>query len=372
MLSSPSLMARLSIFLLLIFSAISSGAHADAPVDDTLSDSRPSRFLVFPFFIRSPETKWGLGLATAFFFKANQKEADLRTSDISLIALATQKKQLVLVLNSTVFSSLEKRIFRMQVSYSFYPDKTWGLGNDSPEQNKESYDYKQMYFNPQLLHRLTGSLYVGASYEFQTVRDFNYESGGVFDQQTISGKKGGRTSGFGILLSYDTRNNAYSPSHGLFSEVNFTSFDREIGSEYSFTTLSLDVRKFIPWRTNSVLALNAVAKLSDGTIPVRNLSMLGGTEIMRGYYKGRYADKCMSALQAEWRQYLFWRIGLAGFASMGEVSSEINKFSLPGLHYAYGAGLRILVKEKEKVNLRIDYGWGKGSSGLYVMLKEAF
>lgn len=360
-----------TIFLIFFLTSVLKGLSASVP-DDTLSVSQPSRFLVFPFAIRSPETKWGLGLATAFFFKANQKEENLRTSDVSLVGLVTQREQLLLVLNSTVFSSMEKRIFRMQVSYSYYPDKTWGIGNHSPESAKENYDYKQFYFNPQLLHRIAGNLYIGASYEFQEVHDFSYKSNGIFSQQSIAGNNGGRTSGFGLLLTWDTRNNAYSPSHGFFSEINYTSFDRDIGSRFSFSTFSLDVRKFLPWRTNSVLALQGIIKVSDGNIPIRNMAMLGGTEIMRGYYKGRYMDKGMTSIQAEWRQYLFWRLGLAGFVAAGEVSQDIKHFSLPGIHYTYGCGLRILVKEKEKVNLRIDYGWSKESSGLYVMLKEAF
>ncbi|MBL0259195.1 MAG: BamA/TamA family outer membrane protein [Bacteroidetes bacterium] len=365
-------MARHRLLWIFLFSLISSDILAGISANDTLSDSETSRFLVFPFGIRSPETKWGIGLATAFFFKANQKETDLRTSDVNIVALATQKQQLVLVLNAVVFSSMEKRILRMQTSYSYYPDKTWGIGNHSPEDSKESYDYKQFFFNPQILHRLHKNLYLGASYEFQHIHDFSYTAGGVFDSQHIAGKNGGKVGGFGLLLTWDKRNNAYSPSKGFFAELNFTSFDREIGSDYGFTTLTFDIRKFIPWRTNSVLALQGIYKSSEGNIPIRNLSALGGPEIMRGYYKGRFADKSYSAIQAEWRQYLFWRMGVVGFVGAGEVSPELDQYSLPGIHFTYGCGLRLMIKEREKLNLRIDYGWSKESHGLYVMIKEAF
>jgi hypothetical protein len=42
------------------------------------------------------------------------------------------------------------------------------------------------------------------------------------------------------------------------------------------------------------------------------------------------------------------------------------------MHFSYGGGLRLMVQEKEKLNLRIDYGVGEGRSGVYVILKEAF
>lgn len=345
---------------------------SSASSDDSLSATQSSRFLVFPFAIKSPETRWGLGLATAFFFKASGKQPDLRTSDISLISLFTQRKQIILVTNASVFTSHENFIFRFQGSYSYYPDKTWGIGNTSPESNRENYSYRQMYFNPQVLRRVAGNLYVGASLETQHFFEFTYSKGGVFDVQEIPGREGGQTSGAGALLTWDRRNNAYSPSHGFFAEVNYTSFGKAMGGEYDFNSLSLDVRKFFPWRRNSVLALQAVVKLDQGRAPVRNLAKLGGPELMRGYFQGRYMDLSMAAAQAEWRQYLVWRLGVVGFVSAGEVGPHFSSYSLPGIHYAYGAGIRIMMKEKEKVNLRIDYGRGENSSGLYVMIKEAF
>ena len=100
--------------------------------------------------------------------------------------------------------------------------------------------------------------------------------------------------------------------------------------------------------------------------------MLGGTEMMRGLYKGRYTDQNMFAIQSEMRQYLFWRFGVTGFVSAGQVSNHVNNFKLSDFHYAYGLGLRLVLQEKEKLNLRLDFGFSKKSSGIYVILKEAF
>ena len=99
--------------VILIFSSLT--LNCEASVDDTLPKGISSRFLVFPFLIRSPETSWGFGGAGAFFFKAKKNEDHLRTSDINLVSLYTLREQFVLVLGSTVFFPGEKEIGRAHV-----------------------------------------------------------------------------------------------------------------------------------------------------------------------------------------------------------------------------------------------------------------
>ena len=343
-----------------------------ASVDDTFPHRLSSRSLAFPFIINSPETSVGFGGAVAYFFKAKKNEPELRTSDVNLIGLYTLNKQTVIVLGSTIFFPGEKQIFRFQGSYSNYPDKTWGIGNETPPEAVEDYSLIQFFVNPQYIYMLYKKLYVGCSLEFQEVSNLEYKTGGVFDEQNIEGKSGGLTSGFGLLLTWDTRNNAYYPTKGNFAEFNFSNFSEVFGSDYQFSNYSLDLRKFLPAGKNRVLGFQYFMRANNGSTPIRYMSMLGGTEIMRGLYKGRYTDQDLVAFQAELRQYLFWRIGVAGFAAAGQVSPHVKNFGLNDFHYAYGAGLRILLHKREKLNLRVDFGFGYKSNGVYVILKEAF
>lgn len=340
--------------------------------DDTLARGQNSKFLAFPFVLRSPETSWGFGLASAYFFKAKLDDKDIRTSDVNLVSLYTLKKQLVVVIGSTVYFPKEKYIFRWQSSYSYYPDKFWGIGNSTFREAEERYSIKQFYFNPQFLIRIYKKLYFGFNAEFQSVSDFTYDAGGVFDRENIVGRYGGKASGFGFLVTLDSRNNAYSPSKGGFIEFNLSRFDNNLKSDFDFTYYSLELKKFYRIGVNRVLAVQMYGKVNAGDVPIRNLSMLGGSEMMRGFYKGRYADKNMFTSQAEIRQYLFWRIGVVAFAGTGQVSNGFHDIRWDRLHFSYGGGLRLMVQEKEKLNLRIDYGIGEGKSGVYVILKEAF
>jgi outer membrane protein assembly factor BamA len=339
---------------------------------DTTTTELSSRYLIFPFFLRSPETSWGFGAAAAYFFKVKNANEFTRTSDVNLIGLYTLKSQAVIVANSTVFFPDEDEICRFQTSYSIYPDKFWGIGNETADSAVEDYSIKQFYLSPQVLFRVAGRFYIGTTVEIQTVRDFEYDQGGVFDSDDVPGRTGGFTSGLGLILSYDSRNNAYSPDKGSLAEFNATRFTKTLGSDFTFTSYSLDLRTFFKAGKGRVLGLHSLTRINNGETPVRYLAALGGNDIMRGYYKGRYTDNDLFAMQAELRQFIYWRIGVVGFAGLGQVAGAIKEFGLDRFHYSYGGGIRFMVQRKEKLNLRIDFGFGQHSHGMYVILKEAF
>lgn len=364
--------AGLFISVLLTVSLSSFCQQPPTPVDSLTVLPHPRNLLVFPFVVRSLETDWGFGGISARFFKAGKRDTATRTSDVNLLALYTLRKQLIIVLSSTIFFPKEERIARFQASYSYYPDRFWGLSNHSSRQAEEPFTQKQFFINPQFLQRVHRKLYIGLTYEFQHTAPVLYQQGGIFDKEDIVGRFGGNTSGIGPILSWDTRNNAYSPDRGVFAEMQYVWFDQHIGSDFNLRVFNLDFRKFFHLSDRSVLALQGIAGLTSGNTPFRKLEELGGSDIMRGYYQGRYTDKCLTAYQAEYRRMLFWRIGIVAFASTGEVSPNLSSFRLDGFHYAYGGGVRFVLSKEEKLSLRVDYGLAKHSSGFYVQLREAF
>ncbi len=365
-------MQRQIIFLLAFFTFHLATQGKDVSKIDSVKTKEHSGFLILPFLLKSPETNVGFGFAAAYFFKTTKTDSTVRTSDVDLLSLYTLKEQLVVVLGSVVYFKKEKKIFRWQSSYSYYPDKFWGIGNNTPSSNEEEYSIKQFYFNPQILFKIYHKLYFGVSAEFQTTKDFIYKSGGIFDKDQVAGRFGGATSGIGILETYDSRNNAFFPTKGGFVEINTTIFSKSIGGDFNFSTNSIELKKFYAINENAVLALHGFGKFNVGDVPIRNLAMIGGSEMMRGFYKGRFSDKDILTAQTEWRQHIYNRFGITVFASAGEVSPETSRFSFDKVHFAYGAGLRFMVEKKEKLNLRLDYGRGEGENGLYIILKEAF
>ena len=337
--------------------------------------------LVLPIIARSIETGWSFGLVSAATFhlksrdttKSTEASGGPRTSNVQALALYTTRRQFVMALNGSIYFPGERFILNEQLSYSSFPDNFWGLGKRAPDSNKESYKFKQyyVYLHPQFL--VARNLFFGVLYEYQRVFDINYRPDGLFDQQDVPGRYGYHVSGFGLSLTYDTRNNAFSPDKGVMLQFYFDHFAPFFGSDYQYTNYVIDLRRFLRIYKRQVLALQIFGNFNAGETPLRSLSYLGGANQLRGYYAGRYRDKNAAVIQAEYRVPLFGRIGVAGFADVGNVGPDLDYINFRHFKYSYGGGLRIALNEKEKLNLRLDYGIAKGSSqGFYLQLGEAF
>lgn len=332
------------------------------------------RLLVLPIVARSVETSWSFGAAVSSTFHLKSAEdSTTRTSNLQALALYSLNKQLVLAINGSIYFPGEKYILNQQISYSYFPDKFWGIGKATPDSNEEPYNYKQfyVYLHPQ---RLVGrKLFLGILYEFQKLWDVKYIDGGLFDKEQVAGRYGYIVSGLGASITYDSRNNAFAPDRGSMLQFHMSHFNNILGSDYEYTNFVVDLRKFFRVYKQQVLALQAYGFFNAGEVPLRSLAALGGANSMRGYYSGRYRDKNQAVLQAEYRIPLFWRIGCVVFSDIGNVGSTISQLNFDHLKYSYGGGLRIALSKAERLNLRLDYGIGQGSAkGFYFQLGEAF
>ena len=339
------------------------------------SPAKIRHVLVLPIIARSIETGWSFGLASASTFHLKSRDSAIRTSNAQALVLYTTRAQFVAVINGSIYFPGERYILNEQLSYSSFPDKFWGLGNETQDSSKESYKFKQyyVYLHPQ---RLIGrNLFLGVVYEYQRVFDIEYAAGQLFDKENIVGRYGYHVSGLGLSITYDTRNNAFSPDHGMMLQFYFDHFTRLLGSDYQYTNYVLDYRRFFRIHDGQVLAIQAYGTFNAGEVPLRSLAYLGGANSMRGYYAGRYRDKNGGVLQAEYRVPLFWRLGAVGFGGLGNVGPRLEDVNLEHLKWSYGGGLRLALNKKEKLNLRLDYGLGglkSLSQGFYLQLGEAF
>jgi len=340
------------------------------PVSQSPANLR--HIIVLPIIARSIETGWSFGIASASTFHLKAHDSATRTSNAQAVALYTTRSQFVVALNGSIYFPGERFILNEQLSYSSFPDNFWGLGKQAPDSNKESYKFKQyyVYLHPQ--RRIGNNLFLGIVFEHQRVFDMQYDHGKLFDKENIVGRQGYHISGLGFSITYDTRNNAFSPSKGTLMQFWFDHFMPWLGSDYQYTNYNVDIRRFIRVYKDQILALQAYGQFTAGEVPLRSLAALGGANNMRGYYAGRFRDKNQGVLQAEYRVPVAGRIGVVGFAGIGNVGAELKDIDFHCLKYSYGGGVRIALNKTEKLNLRLDYGLGKHSQGFYLQLGEAF
>ena len=359
-------MTRL-LFLLFLF--VANSIYASDGDSTKLKNGR--RVIILPAVLRSPETKWGGGAGVSLTFRTNKGRTSSRTSSVQALALYTQRHQKIFGTESVVFFHKENYILRFHGTYTLYPDKFWGVGNNSGR-TYERFEYQQFFIFPQLLKRVYKKLYVGISAEYQHVIRFNHQPDGLFTRQDVAGRQGGVISGVGALLTWDDRDNAFSPQHGQFIEFSATSFSDKTKSDFMYTNWVVDVRKYFSISADQVVATQLYGNFNKGTVPFLSLATLGGSMIMRGYYSGRFRDHNIAAAQVEYRLHIWRKWGAVAFAGVGQVANRLDRFAIQQFKCAAGTGIRYALKPADRLNLRLDYGTAAHSQGFYITISEAF
>ncbi len=333
---------------------------------------KKTKTLIFPVIGRAPETSWTFGAASVTVFKTNPKDSSLRTSTVPLGIIYSLRHQIIISNGVNIYFPGEKYIFRLEDTYTKFPDKFWGIGYNTPYSNLENYEYSQLFINPQFLKKIYKDYFAGLCVEYQNVYYVHHLANGIFDQENVVGRDGSRSVGVGLELSRDNRNNTFSAKKGGLIKFITVVLNKTFASKYNYSYTELDVRKYISLNKNNVLAFQLDAVITDGAVPYRNLSVLGGPNMMRGYYGGRYRDKNVVAFQVEERMHLWWRLGIVGFAGLGQVSGDYTHWHLDQVKYCICGGLRVALLPKERLNLRLDYGFGYKSQNFYLTVTEAF
>jgi outer membrane protein assembly factor BamA len=221
--------------------------------------------------------------------------------------------------------------------------------------------------------KVAKNVFVGLLFDYQNIFKIDYSPGGNFDTVNFFGKKPYTVSGFGASIGYDTRNSAFWPTKGIFIQSFFNAYTKTTGSYYDFYKWIVDVRYFKQLFKGHVLATQLYSYTTFGETPLRNLANLGGDGNLRGFYRGRFRDNNMLTLITEYRAHIIWRLSACAFAGIGNVYNDFSDLQKNDLKYSFGGGLRLSLLEKEKLNIRVDYGYyDKYNSGFYFTIGECF
>jgi hemolysin activation/secretion protein len=186
------------------------------------------------------------------------------------------------------------------------------------------------------------------------------------------GADGGLVVGIGPAIVWDNRDSDFAAKRGGEYAAAALFFPDAIG-DYGFGLYTLSARHFLTLVGDHVLAGQIYGQFSNGDVPFQAMPKLGGAERMRGFFQGRYRDKHMVASQLEYRFPVWWRFGAAVFGGVGDVAPTLGAFELDSLEYVGGGGVRFSLSQKDRVNLRFDFGvTSEGNGNLYISLGEAF
>ncbi len=343
-------------------------------LDDTLNVEK-SGFFLLPLLYYTPDTRWALGGAGVYYFKIPPKhdyEKLTRVSYVQFLADYTQNRQLDVWGLWNIFSRNENYLFKGELRYRDFPDRYYGIGNNTPQSNEEFYAYSLVSIKSLMLKKIRPSLFVGLDYHFEYEFGFQYSEGGVLEQGTVTGYKGGVGSAMGLVGIFDSRDNPINARSGKLIELSTYLYTPALGSQFSFFSINGIYQHYWPLRKKQSLALQTKLRLSYGEVPFLDLSQAGGDDILRGYPRNRYRDNHFFGSQLEYRYPLFWRLGMVTFAGLGDVFNAPNEVKASTLKYSIGTGLRFAVNPAERLNIRVDYALGREGGYFYFSVAEAF
>ncbi|AKA34286.1 BamA/TamA family outer membrane protein [Flagellimonas lutaonensis] len=346
------------------------------PKADTTSSSYKTKYTPLPFVAYSPDTRLMFGGFVLKQFKPMGAGEETRPSNIQLNATYTWNQQMVVSSLYTILFPEERWIYKGELVYKKFPKNYWGIGPNTLETDELKVNFQNIKVKQSLLRNFGEDTYIGPQLHFGYMYDVNFENQ---DDEPIPppeaiGSEGSTNVGLGLLFNWDKRDNVLTPTKNHYVELSALFYPTFLGSEFGFQSYKVDARKYVGLRPSGkeVLAFQSLIVLTTGDVPIEELGFIGGEIINRGYFEGRFRDKHSVQAQMEYRRIIAGRFGAAAFGALGNVMPKLGGLTLDNTKWTVGAGLRYNVNKKDPTYIRIDYGFGKDTSGLYVTFGEAF
>lgn len=316
----------------------------------------------------SSEKGLGLGLVIAGDYSTCPEDSILPASNVSLTGTLSTKKYFSAGIQGTHVFPHDTRRIHYRLDFVSFATYFWGIGYawDNRESNKTKYNLFDITLMTDYEWRLANDIFVGPAIELSYTNAHGVENYEPWQGQEMRYC----TIGAGVLLQSDTRDNLTNPGQGHLLEVTQLFAPRCFGNGdrgYSSTEICWNRYQYI-WK-GCILALRAHGEWTYGHTPWSKLPFLGGTA-MRGYYKGRYRDKCSTDVTVEFRQHVWRRSGIALWGCAGMVYHKLSDIRFSRILPEVGVGYRWEFKKNS--NIRIDIGFGKHCSGFTFGLNEAF
>jgi outer membrane protein assembly factor BamA len=360
------------IFTLIILISLHSLLNSELIAQTTDStELNKTNWHIYPVAFYTPETDFAFGGLSILLFRLSE-QIESKPSNIRFLGYYTLNSQYSFSIKPEIYFNNDKCLLLSEIYYSKIADKFYGAGNNTAEIDNPEYDYRNLYFEIQPQYEFIKNLRAGLIYEFRDIKIRDVRENPYLLSGEVKGNNGGISSGLGIASTYDSRDNIFYPSTGGYYVLSYTFFEGFFGSDFDFIKAYLDLRRFFNISENQVLAYHFYYNFINGTAPFYEIPPLGGEELMRGYYSGRYRDKNYFATQVEYRIRVWWKFGLVGFIGMGDVAPDISKFEIKRFKYSYGCGIRLRIDDVELIDLRLDIGLGKNTSEFYFSYNQAF
>lgn len=316
----------------------------------------------------SSDTKLGIGLVAAGLYRTDKRDTILPPSNISLYGDVSTVGFYMLGVRGAHLFPADKYRFNYNLYFYSFLSLYWGTGydNGNNDNNKSEYNRFQAQIKMDFMFRIASNFYIGPAAVFDYVYGCKQEKIELWNGMEL------RTSnvslGFSVL--YDSRDFLTNAYKGGYMRLDQRFSPDVLGNKYAFSCTEFTANYYHQVWKGGILAGQYHALLNYGNPPWGLMATLGSSYSMRGYYEGRYRDKCAMDVQLELRQHVWRRNGIALWIGAGTIFPKLSDFEVKHILPNYGLGYRW--EFKKRVNVRLDLGFGKRQTGFIFNINEAF
>lgn len=317
----------------------------------------------------SSDTELSLGLLGAALYTTGGKNDTITSqSNATLYTEFSITGYYNIGIRGVHFTPADKWRFNYKMSFSSMPTYFWGIGYDIAhnDDNKTKFLQLNAEIKASFDYRLFDNCYAGLAI------DFNYTKATDADDYVLWGGERLKTLnyGVGVNLYYDTRDCLTAPHQGWYIGVEQRFYPRFLFNKSAFSSTDITASHYFgAWR-DAIIAINLHGLFTYGNTPWSMLAKVGGSRTMRGYYEGRYRDKNAIDVTLELRQHIWRRNSAVVWVGAGSVFSRFSEIRSREILPNFGVGYRW--EFKKNVNVRLDFGIGKGETGVVFNINEAF
>ena len=342
-----------------------------AYLDDS-NEVKPAKKLDFsviggPYY--SQDTKFGIGLVAAGIYRRDLNDTINPASQFSLYGDISVTGYYKVGVDGSSYFKGDKIWLYYDLFFSSQPDHYWGIGYSMNHRDDIMVKYKKWVAKANvaaLFHLGETPVYLGPVAQLDYFDAKNRPNPELWHNQ----KRRTFSNVWGAGIVIDTRDNVYNAFEGIYARLDQLFAPRFLGNQYCFSLTEGTFNFYQRLWKGAVMATNLHARLTYGNTPWGMMSTLGGSTSMRGYWDGRYNDKCAAEACVELRQYIWNRFGAVVWGGVGEVFPKANQIFRG--HALWNAGVGIRWEFKHRVNVRVDYGFGQNQNGLVFSINEAF
>ena len=324
-------------------------------------------FLIIPSY--SQEAGIGLGGAATGLYRLDKADSLMQPSDFSAGGSITVNGFYSLALKGNTNFPGDRHRLSYKSSFLRRNLDFWGIDYAGCSSNDISrYTREQWKIDIDYSYKILPEIHIGASLSA------NYTAATrIADPEYLQGQATAYyMTGAGLSVQYDTRDLIVNPQKGCYFLVKGMLYPEFLSdAERTAYSVTIVFDTYQPVWRGGLLAFDLYGKFNSKDIPWPLREELGSDKSrMRGYYGGRYIDCCNASAQIELRQHILGRLGCVAWGGAGTVFPSLKCFSAREILPNFGLGIRF--EFKHRMNIRLDYGFGKNASGLVVQFTEAF